>query len=86
MAEAGVPGYALTAWFAAFVPAGTPQPIVDKLNTAFKEALADPKATETLLGAGIEPTSSTPGELKAFVVSETDKWAKIVKAAGIEPE
>jgi tripartite-type tricarboxylate transporter receptor subunit TctC len=86
MAEAGVPGYDLTAWFAAFVPAGTPQPIVDKLNTAFKEALADPKATETLLGAGIEPTSSTPGELKAFVVSETDKWAKIVKAAGIEAE
>ncbi len=86
MAEAGVPGYDLTAWFAAFVPAGTPKPIVDKLNTAFKAALADPKATETLLGAGIEPTSSTPDELKAFVVAETDKWAKIVKAAGIEPE
>ena len=61
MAEAGVPGYDLTAWFAAFVPAGTPKPIVDKLNAAFKAALADPKATETLLGAGIEPTSSTPG-------------------------
>jgi tripartite-type tricarboxylate transporter receptor subunit TctC len=86
MAEAGVPGYDLTAWFAAFVPAGTPKPIVDKLNTAFKAALADPKTTETLLGAGIEPTSSTPDELKAFVVAETDKWAKIVKAAGIEPE
>ena len=86
MAEAGVPDYDLTAWFAAFVPAGTPKPIVDKLNTAFKAALADPKTTETLLGAGIEPTSSTPDELKAFVVAETDKWAKIVKAAGIEPE
>ena len=41
MAEAGVPGYDLTAWFAAFVPAGTPKPIVDKLNAAFKAALAD---------------------------------------------
>jgi tripartite-type tricarboxylate transporter receptor subunit TctC len=86
MVEAGVPGYDLTAWFAAFVPAGTPKPIVDQLNTAFKTALADPKARETLLGAGIEPTSSTPEELKAFVVAETDKWAKTVKAAGIELE
>ncbi len=60
--------------------------MIDKLNTAFKAALADPKATEALLGAGIEPAISTPEELKAFVVAETDKWAKIVKAAGIEPE
>jgi tripartite-type tricarboxylate transporter receptor subunit TctC len=86
MVEAGVPGYELTAWFAAFVPAGTPEPVVDKLNAAFKAALADPKVTESLLNAGIEPTSSTPDELRAFVASETEKWAKIVKAAGIEPE
>lgn len=86
MAEAGVPGYELTAWFAAFVPAGTPEPVIDKLNTAFKAALADPKVTQSLLNAGIEPTSSTPEELGAFVASETEKWAKIVKAAGIEPE
>ena len=86
MAEVGVPGYALTAWFAAFVPAGTPKPIVEKLNAAFKAALADPKVTRSLLNAGIEPTSSTPEELNAFVASETEKWAQIVKAAGIEPE
>ena len=86
MAEAGVPAYDLTAWFAAFVPAGTPRPIVDKLNAAFKAAIADPKVTQSLLNAGIEPSSSTPEELKAFVASETEKWAKIVKAAGIEPE
>ncbi|HEX6014022.1 MAG TPA: tripartite tricarboxylate transporter substrate-binding protein, partial [Geminicoccaceae bacterium] len=76
----------LIAWFAAFVPAGTPKPVIDKLNAAFKAALADPKVTQSLLNAGIEPTSSTPEELKAFVTSETEKWAKIVKAAGIEPE
>jgi tripartite-type tricarboxylate transporter receptor subunit TctC len=86
MAEAGVPGYDLTAWFAAFVPAGTPKPVIDKLNAAFKAALADPKVTQALLSAGIEPSSSTPEELKAFVASETEKWAKTVKAAGIEPE
>jgi tripartite-type tricarboxylate transporter receptor subunit TctC len=86
MVEAGVPGYDLTAWFAAFVPAGTPRPVIDKLGATFKAALADPKATETLLGAGIEPETSTPEELEAFVVAETGKWATIVKAAGIEPE
>jgi tripartite-type tricarboxylate transporter receptor subunit TctC len=86
MAEVGVPGYDLTAWFAAFVPAGTPKPVIDKLGAAFKVALADPKVTQSLLNAGIEPSSSTPEELKAFVASETEKWAETVKAAGIEPE
>lgn len=86
MAEAGVPGYELTAWFAAFVPAGTPEPVVDELNAAFKAALADPKVTQSLLSAGIEPASSTPEELAAFVAAETEKWARIVEAAGIEPE
>ena len=86
MREAGVAGYDLTAWFAAFAPAGTPAPVVDKLNAAFAAALTDPAATKALLGAGIEPAASTPAELAAFVGTETEKWASIVKSAGIEPE
>lgn len=86
MQEAGVKDYELTAWFAAYVPAGTPRPVIDRLNEAMKAALADEAAAKTLLGAGIEPVSSTPEELKAFTVAETEKWARIVKAAGIEPE
>lgn len=86
MQEAGVKDYELTAWFAAYVPAGTPRPVIDRLNGAMKAALADEAAAKTLLGAGIEPVSSTPEELKAFTVAETEKWARIVKAAGIEPE
>ncbi len=86
MAEAGVPGYDLTAWFAGFVPAKTPKPIVDRLNTAVNAALADKTVQEALLAAGIEPLTSTPEELRTFVVSETKKWADIVKAAGIQPE
>jgi tripartite-type tricarboxylate transporter receptor subunit TctC len=86
MQEVGVAGYDLTAWFAAFVPAGTPAPVVDRLNAALQTALADPAAIETLLGAGIEPVTSSPEELAAFVDSETAKWAKIVESAGIEPE
>jgi tripartite-type tricarboxylate transporter receptor subunit TctC len=86
MAEAGVTGYDLTAWFAAYVPAGTPEPVVDRLNAAFGAALADEDAAKTLLGAGIEPEPSTPEELGAFTAAEAEKWARIVKAAGIEPE
>ena len=86
MREAGVAGYDLTAWFAAFVPAGTPVEVIDRLNAAFVAALADPNATKTLLDAGIEPATSTPAELAAFVGTETEKWASIVKSAGIEPE
>jgi len=86
MQEAGLKGYELTAWFAAFVPANTPKPVVDTLNTAFVAAMGNKTVQETLIGAGIEPNSSTPAELAAFVTSETKKWAEITKAAGIEPE
>ncbi len=86
MAEEGVKGYELTAWFAAFVPAKTPKPVVDKLNAAINAAMADKEVQEALLKAGIEPLTSTPDELRAFVESETKKWGEIVKAAGIQPE
>jgi tripartite-type tricarboxylate transporter receptor subunit TctC len=84
--EAGLKGYDLTAWFATFAPAKTPKAVVDRLNAAFREALADKDVSSKLLIAGIEPVASSPDELKAFVVSETEKWAKIVKDAKIEPE
>lgn len=86
MAEAGVPGYDLAAWFAAFVPAKTPSAVVDKLHQAFDAALRDETTRNKLLAAGIEPDASTPAELKAFVPVEIKKWADIVKAAGIQPE
>jgi tripartite-type tricarboxylate transporter receptor subunit TctC len=84
--SAGLKGYDLTAWFAAFVPAKTPRPVIDRLNAALRAALADKPVTEKLLTVGIEPVMSTPEELRAFVESETKKWAKIVKDAKIEPE
>ena len=86
MAEAGVPGYDLAAWFAAFLPAKTPQPVVAKLREALVAAVNDKGTQEKLTAAGIEPETSTPEELKAFVRSEIKKWADIVKAAGIQPE
>jgi tripartite-type tricarboxylate transporter receptor subunit TctC len=86
MTEEGIPNYEMIGWFAAFVPAKTPKPIVEKLNSAIKAAIEDKAVQESLLKAGIEPLTSTPEELRAYVVSETKKWADVVKAAGIEPE
>jgi len=86
MEEAGVKGYDLAAWFAAFVPARTPQPVVDKLRDALVAAMSDKATQEKLLATGIEPETSTTAELKSFVNSEIKKWADIVKAAGIQPE
>jgi len=86
MIEEGIPDYEMIGWFAAFAPAKTPAPVVEKLNGAIKAAVEDKTVQENLLKAGIEPLTSTPDELRAYVISETKKWADIVKAAGIEPE
>jgi tripartite-type tricarboxylate transporter receptor subunit TctC len=86
MIEEGIPDYEMIGWFAAFAPAKTPAPVVEKLNGAIRVAVEDKTVQENLLKAGIEPLTSTPDELRAYVVSETRKWADIVKAAGIEPE
>ena len=86
MSEAGVPGYELTAWLAAFVPAKTPGSLVDRLNEGFRVALADKDTVATLLNAGIEPEFSSPEQLRTFAAAETRKWAEIVKASGIQPE
>lgn len=86
MQEQGVKGYELTAWFAAWAPAKMPPAVVDKLRGALVGAASDKATQKRLLAAGIEPETSTSAELKAFVISETKKWAEIVKAAGIQPE
>jgi tripartite-type tricarboxylate transporter receptor subunit TctC len=86
MVEEGIANYEMIGWFAAFVPAKTPKPIVDALNAAIKRAVEDKTVEENLLKAGIEPLTSTPEELRGYVVAETKKWADIVKAAGIQPE
>src|SRR5436190_6206333 len=86
MVEEGIPNYEMIGWFAAFVPAKTPKSIVDKLNGAIKAAVGDKATEDALLKGGVEPLTSTPDELRAYVDSETKKWAETVKAAGIKPE
>ncbi|MGE0802799.1 MAG: Bug family tripartite tricarboxylate transporter substrate binding protein [Lautropia sp.] len=86
MAEAGVSGYKLTFWIAAWMPAGTPPALVDRLNRIFTDAVRSPRVAEFLARGGSVPHATTPAELGAFQQAETRKWREIVTAAGIQPE
>jgi tripartite-type tricarboxylate transporter receptor subunit TctC len=79
-----VPGFEMWAWTAAYAPAGTPRPIVDKLNTLVREAVASESyraLTRTTYGV---PFSGSPEELAAFQASETRKWGEIIAVAGMK--
>jgi tripartite-type tricarboxylate transporter receptor subunit TctC len=81
--ELGLKGYECYTWNAILAPAGTPAPIVAKLNKAINEALADPKVVNALQAAGIDTTpGSTPATTGDFVKAELAKWAPIIKASG----
>ena len=86
LAEAGLPGFAATGWFSVVARAGTPRPIVDKLNQIMMTYLKRADVGERLQALAIEPLTSTPDEMEKFVVAEIAKWARVVKDAGIEPQ
>jgi len=86
MSEAGLHGYELTGWFAAYVPAKTPPEVVRRLNELFLQASRSDKVREGLDKLGGDVRTSSPQELASFAASETQKWSRTVRAAKIEPE
>ena len=83
--EQGLKGFECYTWNAILAPAGTPKPIVDKLNDAANKALADPQVIDSLIKAGVDPTpGSTPATTADFVKAELAKWAPIIKASGAQ--
>jgi tripartite-type tricarboxylate transporter receptor subunit TctC len=86
VAEAGVPGYEVSTWFALFAPAGTPEAIVQRLNHEFAAALADHETRDRLVAQGFTINGGSPQELGALVRSELAKWAKVVKESGAKVE
>ena len=86
MAEAGVPGYESTGWFGLIAPAGTPASIVARLNAEVVAALADPEIARAMRAQGVEPAPTRPEEFERFIKSETQKWAKVIKASGTKLE
>ena len=83
MAEAGLPGFDLAAWFGLFVPAKTPPEIVRKVHADSVTALADPAIRDRLEQLGVLIVASTPEQFVAYLQSELEKWGPIIKDAGI---
>ena len=86
VAESGVPGYDVSGWYAFLAPAGTPRPIVAKLNEEITRILATPAVRERLLSLGAEPKPATPERSREFISAELARWDKLIKAARISAE
>ncbi len=85
MQEQGLKGFVVSSGFSMFAPAGTPKPIIDKVNAALAQALKDPKVSKTLLDQGAEPNGGSPEAHDKFNRAEIQKWIKVARAAGIQP-
>jgi tripartite-type tricarboxylate transporter receptor subunit TctC len=81
-----VPGYEGQSWQGFFARAGTPKPIVDALNAALVADLKKPETAKRFNTMGIVAQSDTPEEFNAFIAAQTERWGKVIKAAGIEPQ
>jgi tripartite-type tricarboxylate transporter receptor subunit TctC len=84
MSELGIKGFESYNWQGIVVPAGTPAPIIAKLNQAFNEILKDPDVAKAISGAGSQSVGGTPEAFGAFIASETAKWAKVIQSADIK--
>ncbi len=86
VAAAGVPGFDVPSWNALFAPVGTPPQIIEAINKAMVEILADPDTKKRFFDVGIEAKSTTPTEIGAKLKSEIDRWTGIIEKAGIEKQ
>jgi tripartite-type tricarboxylate transporter receptor subunit TctC len=86
MAEAGLPGFESYNWQGVVAPAGTPRPIVERLNRELNAVLALPEQRDAILATASEPAGGTPEQFRDLIRTETAKWAEVVRAAKIQPE
>lgn len=84
VAEAGVPGYAVEAWYAIVAPKATPKPIVDQLSKAIADAVKSPEVSGKLATLGNEPVGTTPEEAQRYIDAEYKRWNEVLTAAGIK--
>jgi tripartite-type tricarboxylate transporter receptor subunit TctC len=86
LAESGLPGFDATLSYGLLAPAGTPEPIVQKLNKALNEALADNAVRKRIINEGAEPEPGTPADQAAVIDHEATKWAVVIETAGLKPK
>jgi tripartite-type tricarboxylate transporter receptor subunit TctC len=84
--ESGLPGFEVRQWYGLLAPAGTPPDIVARLNAAVARIVGDPAVAKKILDTGSDPASNTPAEFVAMIADDTQRWAKVAKAAGIRAE
>ena len=86
VAESGLPGYLVEAWYGVMAPTGTPRPIIDRLAVELARIVQAPDVRETLRAQGTESVGSTPEEFARYLRAEIEKWSKMVKAQGLRNE
>jgi tripartite-type tricarboxylate transporter receptor subunit TctC len=86
IAESGLPGYEMSGWFGTVAPAGTPAPVIAKLNSEYLRALRAPEMRERLEGYGFEVVGSTPAEFASRMRSESQRLARVIRDSGAKPE
>jgi tripartite-type tricarboxylate transporter receptor subunit TctC len=86
IAEAGVPGYESTIWLGIMAPKGTPKAVVDRLNAEINKAINRPEILAVWEKQGAIPLVMTPAQFDAFLHKDIEKWAKVVKEAGLEQQ
>ena len=85
MAEAGYPGFVDTVpWLGVLAPSGTPAAVIDKLSAAIHQALNKPETRDRLRDLGAITVTNTPGEFRQFMEKDTERWARLIKAAGVK--
>lgn len=82
--ELGFPDLEFGNWFGLYAPAGTPKPVIDRLNSEVRKALADPTAKQKLITAGFDPVASSPEHLQSLIKADLARFANIIKAAGLK--
>ena len=86
IAEAGLPGYEISYWNAVYAPAGTPAPVVERINALMLKAMTAEPVKRFVEQNGMEPFTSSPSELASFQAAEYKRWGAVIKTAGIQPE
>src|SRR5918999_2022972 len=86
VAEAGLRDFEVTTWYGVLAPAGTPRPIVTRLNSELVKVMHSPELKERLAATGTEPLTSTPDEFAAYIKREIAKWGEVVRKAGVKAD